>query len=223
MKKNNMIKIIPTVFARSKKEFDEKFEKLTEISNELQIDFMDGHFVRNKSISLADVPNLKNFKNRFEAHLMVNHPETWIKRLKNKGFKKVIFHYESLRDDKKIIGLINEIRKLDMKVFLAINPGTHEDKIIKFLNKVDGILIMGVHPGRERQRLIYKTFYKIENIRKENSKIPIQIDGGVSIFNIEKLVDSGATILNSGSFISRAENPKEALEELYNGIKAIVN
>ena len=213
---NQKIKIIPTIFARSKREFDEKFSKLIDISNELQIDFMDGHFVRNKSIKLSDVPNLKHYKNNFEAHLMVQNPETWIKRLKNKGFKKVIFHYESLRDDKKIIDLINKVQKLDMKVFLAINPGTHEDKILKFLNKIDGIMIMGVHPGMEKQSLIYKTFYKIENIRKENSKIPIQIDGGVSLFNAKKLVEFGAIILNSGSFISRAENPEEALEELKN-------
>jgi len=213
-----MIKIIPTIFAISKQEFDEKFNKLTKISKELQIDFMDGHFVRSKSIKLSDVPNLRNFDNKFEAHLMVRHPETWIKRLKNKGFQKVIFHYSSL-DENEIIKLIDGIHKLDMEAFIAINPEIREDEIFDFLNKIDGVLIMGVKPGKEKQHILTKTYYKLENLRRESKKIPLQVDGGVNLYTIKELVKSGATILNSGSFISRAENPIGALNELYEVVK----
>lgn len=211
--------IIPTVFAKSKKEFDKRFFEVIKISKEVQIDFMDGHFVRSKGITLADVPSLKHFKNKFEAHLMVAHPETWIKRLKNKGFDKVIFHYESLKNGDEIKKLINDIHKLDMEAFIAINPKTHEAKISDFLNFVDGVLIMGVHPGKENQKLMFKTYLKIKNIRNINRKIPIQIDGGVNFHNIRKLVEEGATILNSGSLIAQSENPKEILIELYKEIK----
>ena len=209
-----MTKIIPTVFAKTKQDLDKRLFKLIEISKEIQIDFMDGHFVSTKGITLADVPNLKHFNNQFEAHLMTKHPETWIKRLKNKGFHKVIFHYEAVENDKEIKKLVNDIHKLDMEAFIAINPGTHEAKIIDFLNIVDGVLLMGIYPGKEHQKLVFKIYLKLKSLREKNMKIPIQIDGGVNFFNAQRLSEEGATILNSGSLVAESEDPKEVLDEL---------
>ncbi|PIN92684.1 hypothetical protein COU56_04160 [Candidatus Pacearchaeota archaeon CG10_big_fil_rev_8_21_14_0_10_31_9] len=209
------IKIIPTVFAEKKKEFDEKFNKLLDVSNEIQIDFMDGKFVHGKSVKLSDVPNLKRYDNRFEAHLMINNPEKWIKRVKNKGFCKVIFHIKKNGKGSEIRKIINEIQKQDMEAFVAINPETREEEVFPFLSQVNGVLIMGVHPGKESQKLIHKTFYKIENIRRRNPDLDIQVDGGVSPKNIRYLVISGANIINTGSFVSNSFNPKLALRELY--------
>tara|TARA_Y100000310_G_scaffold327843_1_gene394811 strand:- start:2254 stop:2895 length:642 start_codon:yes stop_codon:yes gene_type:complete len=205
--------IIPTIFAISKKEFDKKFKTLTPLSKKIQIDFMDKKFVTNKSVKLSDIPNLKNFDNEFEAHLMIHNPKTWIKRLKNKGFQKVIFHYETLTE-KEIPKLINEIQKLDMQAFLAINPKTREEKTFPFLKHVDGIMIMGVTPGGEHQRILRKTYYKIQNLREKSKSVIIQIDGGVNSRTAPYLVKDGANILNSGSYISKNKNPKEALEYL---------
>src|SRR3989344_258587 len=109
------IKIIPTIFANSKREFDKRFNNIIGVASEIQIDFMDGQFVETRSIKLSDVPNLRNFNARFEAHLMVRDPKHWIKRLKNKGFKKVIFHWSAISDEELVRKLINEIHKLDME------------------------------------------------------------------------------------------------------------
>jgi len=87
--------IIPTIFSKNKKQFNERFNKLIKISKNIQIDFMDGKFVKAKSVQLSQIPNLKKYKNNFEAHLMVKNPESWITKLKQKGFKKIIFHYSS--------------------------------------------------------------------------------------------------------------------------------
>lgn len=213
------IKIIPTVFAKEKKEFDKRFNILIEISDYIQIDFMDGHFVRSSGIKLSDVPNLRNFKNKFEAHLMVKDPLHWIKRLKNKGFSKVIFHYEVIKEKKAIENIINEIHKEDMDAFIAINPETFEDKIFDYLALVEGVLIMGVHPGKEKQTLAYKTHYKLKNIREKSKKIILQVDGGVNIYTAPALAKSGADILNSGSFIGKNKNPQEAYEMLVESVK----
>ena len=212
--------IIPTIFATSKRMFDEKFNKLLDVSKKLHIDFMDGQFVTKHSIKLTIVPSLRDFTNEFEAHLMVRNPRSWIKRLKNKGFKKVIFHYSTMDfDESATKKLINDIRKLDMIAFVAINPEVHEDEIFGILNDVDGILIMGVHPGREKQHLLDKTYWKLKNIRNENKKVILQVDGGVNPYTAKELEKSGADILNSGSFVSRSDNPKEALK----GLKDVIN
>lgn len=206
-------KIIPTVFAINKKEFDERFGKLIGASKELQIDFMDGRFVRAKGIQLKNVPNLKR-KGKFEAHLMVSNPEKWIEKLKLKGFSKVIFHVETMKNDKGIDEIIKKIKGLRLKCWIALNPGTSLKKIEEFLDRVDGVMFMGVNPGREKQKFVDGVYGKIKEFRKKNKRIKIQVDGGVSLKNIERLGKIGVDIVNSGSFVSGAKNPRKALMEL---------
>jgi len=205
--------IIPTIFAHNKKEFDERLRKLARVSGSLQIDFMDGKFVHGKSVQLRDIPKLPERYN-FEAHLMCKNPEKYIKLLKEKGFKKIIFHYGTT-DNVKTIALIKES---GMKAFLAVNPENKTRDFCYLLELVDGILVMGVHPGKEHQKFIVGTLNKIREIRKLTDK-PIQVDGGVNLKTISELKRAGATIFNSGSFVSEAENPREALKLLNKKIK----
>src|SRR5688572_25654630 len=139
-----MSHVIPTVFATSKKEFAERFDKLIKISKNIHIDFMDGKLVKSKSIELKDVPDLHKYKNSFEAHLMTANPEKWIQGLKKRGFKKIIFHYEAIYNEICCIIVINLIKKAGMQAFMAINPETSIHRISHFLHSLSGVLIMGV-------------------------------------------------------------------------------
>ncbi|MFH1802124.1 MAG: ribulose-phosphate 3-epimerase [archaeon] len=199
--------VIPTIFAKTKKEFNDRLARLSPISKNLQIDFMDGKFVKAKSISLKDIPDLKKFKNNFEAHLMCLHPEKYLSQLKKKGFKKVIFHIETTIHPEE---LIQKIKNLKMKPMVAINPKTPIEKLPK---KVP-VLFMGVNPGEESQSFIPTLYKKIKSFRQKNKRIAIQVDGGVSPRNAKRLAESGVDAINSGSYISEAENPIRSLEEL---------
>jgi ribulose-phosphate 3-epimerase len=211
-----MNQIIPTVFSTNKEKFDERFNKLVKISKDIQIDFMDGYFVGNESILLKRLPNLKKYKINFEIHLMAKNPEKYIDEAKKLGFKKIIFHYESLWDNKNCLSLIKKIKSLKMKAFIALSPETSSSKITPLLKSIDGVLLMGVHPGAEHQEIIPRTYAKIKEIRKYSKTLPIQIDGGVNLATLKKLKESGATIFNSGSFISNSSDPKKALKQLEN-------
>ena len=207
-----MIKIIPTVFARNRKEFNERFDKLIGLKRDLHIDFMDGKFVKSKGVGLKDIPQLKKYKIKFEVHLMTFNPEKYIIDLRKKGFDKVIFHYESLREDK-INELIRKIKANKMKAWIALNPLTEINNIAFFLSKIDGVLLMGVYPGKEHQKFIAGVYGKIKELRKLK-KIKMQVDGGVNFNVIRKLEKLGINYANSGGFISNSENPKRALMEL---------
>lgn len=206
-----MKKIIPTIFANNKKEFDEKFRNLIGISNFFQIDFMDGKFVKGKSVKLSEIPNLKETGKKFEAHLMTKHPEKKFAKLKRKGFRKVIFHYESTKKPERII---KRAKNLGLVCFMAINPETSVKKISPLLKETGGILVMGVHPGKEHQNLILGTYKKIREIKKHSPRTTVQIDGGVNLQTARKLKLAGADILNTGSFVSSSKNPHEALRKL---------
>ena len=209
-----MKKVIPTVFAKNKKEFKERFRKLIELKRGLHIDFMDGRFIKAKGMSVKDVPDLKKYGRNFEAHLMCSEPVKYVRDLKKKGFKKVIFHYEAVKDINKILGLILYAKSNGLKGIIAVNPNTKINKLKDLLKEVDSILLMGVYPGKEKQKFISKVYDKIRKLRNMNKKIKIQVDGGVNLTVAKKLRKLKVNIVNTGSFVSKAENPKEALREL---------
>lgn len=208
------MEIIPTVFSKNKNDFLSRFEKLRKVSRELQIDFMDGKFVRSKSISVRDVPNLFQYNNIVEAHLMCKNPGKYIDELRKKGFGRIIFHYEAINNDEEAIALLKNIRRHGIHAVIAINPRTYPKKLEGLIPHLHHILIMGVSPGREKQKLLKSAFTKIRYLKKYHPEIKIQIDGGVNKQTAPKLFKAGANILNSGSFVADSKNPEKAIEEL---------
>jgi len=208
------VEIIPTIFSTNKKEFDLRFEKLVPISKRIQIDVMDGKFVKTKSFQPKDLPDLRKYKNSFEAHLMVKDPTKLFIVLKKKGFKKIIVHYESLKSDEKVAETIKILQHMNMDPVLAINPETKIEKIIPFLKKIKIIQLMGIKPGKEGQTLLTQTYKRISRLKKIKSSLKIQIDGGVNETTAKKLVKSGANILTTGSFVMKSEDPEKAIKLL---------
>jgi ribulose-phosphate 3-epimerase len=217
--KNNHI--IPTVFSHGKEEFKIRFDKLVKVSKKIQIDFMDGKFVRGKSVKLEDIPILKNYRNEFEAHLMVDNPSKWVELCSRKGFRRIIVHVESRGFEE----AIKSAKKGKMQVFIAVNPSTRLKKIYRFITnkEIGGVLLLGVNPGKEGQRLSWKTPYRIRRIKKMDKNMIVQVDGGVNDKNIGKLAKYGADYVNSGSFVFNSQNPKEkinVLESIFVSAKA---
>lgn len=205
--------VIPTVFSHNKKEFIERLEKITALSKNIQIDFMDGKFVKDKSISVDDLPNLKEYNNNFEAHLMCYNPEKYLTKLKKNGFFKIIFHCEAV-DDKKINDLIDQINYLGMRACIAINPDTKIDRILPHLNNSWGVLFMGHKPGVEHTKFVDSVYKKIELIRPANPKLIIEIDGGVDLSVANKLKKLNVNIIDTGSFVVNAKDPQKAYDQL---------
>lgn len=209
-----MEEIIPTVFATSKKDFDYRFSKLVKIAKKIQIDIMDGNFVKRKSIELKDIPDLSKYPVGFEAHLMVKNPFDYIETCYKKGFEKILFHYESYWDLEKCKHLARLIHDKKMKAWIAINPETSISKIIPLYKEVDGVLLMGVHPGREHQVFAPRVYRKIRELRNRFPMLKIQVDGGVNSEDIGRLKKAGVNYFNSGSFISESDNPEKRMKEL---------
>ena len=206
------MKIIPTIFSKNKKEFDSRYKKLSKISKEIQIDIMDGKFVRKKSVQIKDLPNFLNSRKIIEAHLMVKQPEKYIDTLRKKFVGRIIFHYEAAKT--KTPEIIKKIHSLGMHAVLAINPETKIKQIEKYLPEIHRVLIMGVKPGKENQKLLKGTFTKIKQLKEIYPKIKIHIDGGVNKQTAKKLFEAGADILNTGSYVANAKDPEKALKEL---------
>ncbi len=199
--------IVPGVIAKTQEELDEMLEKLKGRVERVMLDVMDGEFVPNNSLDF-DFRVPEPFE--YEAHLMVNRPLEWVKKYGDR-VDIVVLPVETLED---IGEAIDSVKEKGLKVVLALNPETDVDVVIPYLERVDGILILTVHPGSFCIEFLPEPLEKIRRIRELNKEIPIEVDGCMNIENLRLAKDAGATIFASGSYILKSDNPSRAIREL---------
>lgn len=200
--------IIPSMIAKNQKELEKRIKKVKNYTKWLQLDIMDGKFVKTNSINFDF--KLPKAKCKFEAHLMIKDPETWI----NKNAKKVntiVFHLESTKQPNKIINLIKKKKK---KVGIAINPKTPIKKLKPYFRKVDQVMILTVHPGKYGAKFVPSALKKVEELRKLKPKMQIEVDGHINPKTIVLANKAGANRFVSGSYLQKSGNIKKAIENL---------
>lgn len=214
------IKIVPTLLTHSFLEFKDKIKKVERYFSLVQIDIMDGKFVKNKTFS--DLIKIKKIKTpvMYELHLMVKKPLNEIKKWeKYKKVKKIVFHYEAIKNEREIRELIEYLKSKKLNVGLAINPETQLEKIRQFIPKINTLFLLGVVPGWGGQTLKPLVLNKAKFARKKYPKLDIEIDGGVNLENLEKIIDSGVNIIAAGTMIFGAEDIEKRIKEVDKLIK----
>ena len=150
----------------------------------------------------------------FEAHLMIENPERYIKQFSEAGVDRIIVHYEAAADIKKAI---KTIRSCGVKPGIAINPETSFKSVSKYMNDISTLLVMSVHPGFGGQRFIRKSLRKIADARKfidrEGVMTKIAVDGGVDLKTGAESVSAGADELCPGTAIFSSGNVAEAVRK----------
>ena len=181
------------------------------------LDIMDGVFVPNITFGTPILEVFKKYATKhLDAHLMIINPENYIEKLASLGSKTITVHYEACNN---LLNTINQIKKLDVKAGIAINPDTAVSSLESIISEIDLVCLMSVFPGFSGQKFIPETFVRLEKLReiitKNHSKAMIQIDGGVDLDNAKKLVSLGADILVAGSFVFKSEDSFNTIKKLY--------
>ncbi|MBT5093084.1 MAG: ribulose-phosphate 3-epimerase, partial [Halobacteriovoraceae bacterium] len=107
------------------------------------------------------------------------------------------------------LALIKEAKKYFPSVGISIKPGTPIENLSdEVLYSIDLLLVMSVEPGFGGQSFIEETYGRLNQISSKKEALglnfEIQIDGGVSDSNSQKLLSHGATNLVAGSYIFKA-------------------
>lgn len=171
----------------------------------LHMDIMDGMFVPNFALDpqyclqvrdLSGVPQ--------DIHMMVSAPEMHISLLPaGLAGGMISVHAETVNETgmRRCAGMI---RERGMKVLAALNPETPRETILPYLDILDGVLIMAVHPGFAGQKMVPGTLEKIAACRQWLDSLHrkdafIEVDGNVSPENAEKMRSAGADIFVAGT------------------------
>lgn len=175
----------------------------------LHLDIMDGVFVPNISFGFSVVePVAKICRKPLDVHFMTVHPEMWIQKTARLGAMMMNVHYEACTH---LHRTVQEIHAAGMKAGVTLNPSTPVSVLEDIINDVDMVLLMSVNPGFGGQKFIENTLPKIGRLRRmieqSGSHAMIEIDGGVQADTAPRLINAGADILVSGSYVFKSEDP----------------
>lgn len=197
-----MIKIIPALLAHSVDDYQAKLSAVQPHFLEAHVDFMDGVFVTNRTVTPRDIKNLPTSL-KLEAHLMANDPTSWITQLAGGPFTKVIIHQEI---GHQALGAIRLIKSLGLKAGLAANPQTDLLGSQEYWGELDCIQIMGVTPGHYGAPFDLSTSQRVRQLRDRGFPGEIEVDGGVNAETAAALRGAGAQTLVVGSYFFGSED-----------------
>jgi ribulose-phosphate 3-epimerase len=166
---------------------------------------MDNHFVPNLTFGPPVVASLRKVspKAYFDAHLMVEHPETLIEPFAEAGVQNLTVHVEACGDH--LPQLLRDIRALGVRAGVSIKPKTPVSAIEHVLEEADLVLVMTVEPGFGGQALIPSCLSKIRNLNrtreKRGLKYLIQADGGINLETAHIVAAAGTDVLVAGSAV----------------------
>lgn len=202
-------------FLKSKVSKEEAIIKIMETDTDyIHVDMMDGIFVPRIVLPLDETTFLlKESKKPLDIHLMVAHPKEYINELSKLNVSIISVHAE-LDEDLNI--LIDLIHSYGINAGLAINPETDVESVLKYLDNVEYVLIMGVKPGYGGQELMIESVKKIDKLRalreQYNYHYQISLDGGVTGEN-RYLLD-GLDVVVCGYYVCEKDDYQEAINTL---------
>lgn len=182
----------------------------------VHLDVMDGVFVPNISFGFPVIEAInKTCQKPLDVHLMIVNPEKYVAQTAKAGAMLMSVHAEACTH---LHRTIQEIHAAGMKAGVALNPSTPLCMVEEVLHDADVILLMSVNPGFGGQTFIEQSVDKVRRLRQmidaQGSHALIEVDGGVQAKTAPRLVEAGANVLVSGSYIFKSANPAETIREL---------
>ena len=180
------------------------------------IDIMDGVFVPNISFGMPVLKAInKHAKKTIDVHLMIVDPDRYINTFAELGANVLTVHYEACTH---LHRTLQSIKSEGMKAGVALNPHTPVHLLTDIIQDIDLVCLMSVNPGFGGQSFIEQTYSKVAALKtlitQKQTQTLIEIDGGVTSKNAQKLVETGADVLVAGSFVFKSTNPEETIATL---------
>ena len=188
----------------------------------IHFDVMDNHYVPNLTIGPMVAQAIKPHCVKpdgtpvpLDVHLMVQPVDALATAFAKAGADCISFHPEASAHVDRTLQLI---KAEGCQAGLVFNPGTPLDVLEWVIDKVDLILIMGVNPGFGGQSFIESALRKIGQARRlieqTGRDIRLEVDGGIKVDNIRRVVDAGADTLVAGSAIFGQPDYKAVIDAM---------
>jgi ribulose-phosphate 3-epimerase len=182
----------------------------------IHVDVMDGHFVPNITIGPPVVKSIKRVATvPLDVHLMIQEPDRYLEAFAAAGAAMLSVHVEVLPH---LHRTVHAIKALGLKAGVVLNPSTPVGAVEEIAGDVDFVLVMSVNPGFGGQTFIPRSEWKVRAVRalldRANNAAPVEIDGGIDLGNIARVVTAGARMIVAGSALFNTPDPERATRDL---------
>ena len=196
--------LAPSILSADFSNLGEQVQLISEAGAGLvHIDVMDGHFVPNISFGASVMKSLNRWNTSpYDVHLMIENPDQYIADFVTDKTAYIVVHQEACRH---LHRTIQNIKSHGIKAGVSLNPATPVSVLEYILGELDLVLVMSVNPGFGGQKFIPQTLDKIRELNQIRSekgyRYKIEIDGGITLENVEMIRDAGCDIFVAGSAV----------------------
>jgi len=185
----------------------------------IHCDVMDGRFVKAKTFGPRKVAEINRLTEKtLDVHLMVKNPAGKIKKYIKAGADILTIHYESIKNKKKIVDVLQKIKKLGAFAGLSFNPTTSVLEILPYIYFCDMLLVMSVIPGKSGQEFMPETLVRLDTInkflKKQKMDVVLEVDGGVNDRNINLLKEKNVDSVVLGNYLYTSGDLKTAVSKI---------
>jgi len=185
----------------------------------LHLDVMDAHFVPNLTFGPMIISAISRHATLpRDTHLMITNPDQYLDPFVEAGVSSFTFHLEAFEEDERearAVSILERLTAAGVGRGLALNPDTPVEWVYPWLDRLETVLIMTVHPGFGGQKLITESLARVPLLREEIDRqgvtVTIGVDGGITTGNAADAAAAGADILVAGSAVFGADDPAAAI------------
>ncbi|MDF2609723.1 MAG: Ribulose-phosphate 3-epimerase [Lachnospiraceae bacterium] len=206
-----MLKLAPSILSADFANLLDNVKKVEQAGAQyLHIDVMDGIFVPSISFGAPIMQSIRPYTSLvFDVHLMIEEPIRYLEDFVKAGADIITVHVEACKHLNRTIA---KIKELGIKAGVSLNPATPLSVLEYVLNDIDMVLLMSVNPGFGGQSFLPFTLDKIKTLKEmadaRNCRFDIEVDGGISSSNVQKVIDAGANVIVAGTAVFRGDIEK---------------
>lgn len=208
-----MTVIAPAILADSGDTYKEQIERLHGVGERVHIDIADGEFAPSLTLTADQIWWPQEWI--ADIHAMVARPSEHLNALINLRPNMIIFHAETVEY---ITLILQQIKTVGIKAGVALLKTTVPSTVADAIKEADHVMIFTGNLGYYGGEASMMQLEKARLIRNINPTVEIGWDGGANIENAYSLSQGGIDVLNVGSALASAADPKDMYDRLVNEV-----